>query len=413
MASLRQLTTQYTAIGLYLFVIAVILPAVYFITTSHQPPVARNVVLVVAEGLSFPLLHEARGAHGEPLFLDGLPTVGVTSCTKSFGWPPDRAAVATALATGHWGFPGHLNAWGEAEHLTVSYPTLLDVAHERGRRCGFVTTDEVVTPMLAAFGAHVIYATDWNRILQDWVQRSQPQVLLGGGESYFNPPGGAGRSYRTPEALRALGVAEADIGPQLDYVAFVRRQGYTVVRNASDLSPLIDKNVIGLFAPEALPFYVEPESPAVSLPLLVRFAVQQLNKGKGGYFLVVHQGAIRRAALQHSQDLTGDGLVDGEDERIALRHAVDEVLALDTTVRLLQKISSGQDTLFVVIGAVDWCGLTLTAENGATVPRWTSRGATPMDMPLWAEGPGSQELLGYHQLNHVYHVIESQLVATQ
>ncbi|MBE7560292.1 alkaline phosphatase [bacterium] len=413
MATLKQLTTQYTAIGLYVFVIAVILPAIYFITTADQQPVARNVVLVIGEGLSFPLLHEARAAHGEPLFLDQMPGLGVTYSSKSHGWPPDRAAVATALATGRWGFPGHLNAWGEAENLIVSYPSLLDVAQERGRRAGFITTDEIITPMLAAFGTHVISATDWNRILQEWVLRAQPQALLGGGRRYFNPSGHPEGSYRTPEALRALGVRDDEMAAQADYFAYARAAGYTVVRNASDLSPIITRNVIGLFSPDALPFYIEPELPSISLPLMVRFVVQHLSKEGDGYFLVVHQGAIRRAALLHTQDLTGDGLVNDEDGRIALRHAVNEVLALDTTVRLLQKIASGQDTLLVVVGAVDWCGLSLTAENGATVARWTAPGTTPMDMPLWAEGPGASELTGHHPLAHVYSVIERQLVRSQ
>lgn len=409
MATLKQLTTQYTAIGLYLFVIAVILPAIYLITTSDRPPVARNVVLVVAEGLSLPLLSEARAVHGEALFLDQLPVVGVTSASSAAGWPPDRAAMATVLATGRWGFPGHLNAWG-SEPLLISHPTLLDIAAERGRLTGLITTDELVNPMIAAFGARVLFATDWNRILQDLILNAQPQLLLGGGRAYFNPPDHPEGSRRSRQALRELGVPEAELSEQLDYIARARAAGYTVVRNPADLSPTIEKKVLGLFTPEAFPFYTDREPPFVSLSLLVRFAVQQISKSDGGYFLVVHQGAIRRAALSHGADLSGDGKVDEEDARLALDRAVSEVLALDTTVRLLQKISSGQDTLLIVTGAMDWGGLALTVRDGRSVPLWTSPGASPMDMPIWAEGPGARELAGHHPLTRLFHTIERQLV---
>ena len=383
--SSRSFPTQHSAVGLYLLVIAIILPTIYLITAGDKPRSARNVVVVIAEGLSLPLVQEARAAQPGGLALDRMPMFGVTSASGAGGIAPDRAAVATALATGHVGPAGHLNALAEDDQLRLSRPTLLDIATERGRVVGLLTTDEISTPMIAAFGARTARATDEVEVLTQLLQRAHPSVILGGGRRPF------------------------DSGPM---TGRARDAGYTVVRNATDLHPVSRnlRNILAVLADGPLPLYSDLGEGGMSLPKMVRMAVAGLRENDSGYFLVVHQGGIRRAALMHGKDLNRDGRVDAEDGRVATALAVKEVQALDETVALLQKISSGKDTLLVVVAAVDWGGLHLSADESGTVASWTAEGTTPVDVPVWIEGPGSDMLSGYQHLTRLFHIVERQLV---
>ena len=71
-------------------------------------------------------------------------------------------------------------------------PTLLERARAAGKATGLVTTAQVTDATPAAFGAHVPDRAQQSEIARQYLDSSKPDVILGGGEDRWLPPGEPG-----------------------------------------------------------------------------------------------------------------------------------------------------------------------------------------------------------------------------
>ena len=95
------------------------------------------------------------------------------------------AAIVWMLATGRFTTNGFIAVDRHGRYLS----TLVDLAHERGLSAGIVTTSTVTHATPAAFTAHTNSRLEQPDIALQQAKESRPEVLLGGGSSYFLPEG--------------------------------------------------------------------------------------------------------------------------------------------------------------------------------------------------------------------------------
>ena len=106
----------------------------------------------------------------------------------------DSAAAATAFSTGVKTFNGAIGV--DAQGSPVR--TLLEDARRAGKATGLVTTSQVTDATPAAYAAHVSDRAQQSEIARQFLERSKPDVILGGGEDFWFPAGNAGRPSRPP-----------------------------------------------------------------------------------------------------------------------------------------------------------------------------------------------------------------------
>jgi alkaline phosphatase len=254
----------------------------------------------------------------------------------------DSAAAATAIATGHKVSDGviSLSMPGDESELE----TLLEVARKKDKATGLVTTSYLTDATPAAFGAHALNRGYLSQIAYDYLNRTRPEVLLGGG-------GGM--------SAEAAGAA-----------------GYTVVTDAASLAALsvnLQPRVCGLFGGWWLPYEYDGLGTAPSLTDMTLKALDLLDDDPDGFFLMVEGGRIDHAC--HANDLA---------------RCVFETLAFDAAVKRVAEWAQGRsDTLILVLADHETGGLSVLTDYGAGIlpeVSWTTGGHTDAPVALYGWG---------------------------
>jgi len=242
------------------------------------------------------------------------------------------------------------------------FPTILELARERGRNAGLVTTDRFTEASTAAFFAHSINSTLRDPLAPMLLGQGGFKVLLGGGLGDFLPVEKGG--FRT-DGLDLLAKPSA----QLD-----------IVRTKAELENAAthrDGALLGLFAPGALSSVKQREAGSTepSLSDMVRRAIQCLETDRDGYVLVVDETQISRAAL----------INDGE---MLLRETAELDKAIETAIQY-----AGERSLIVAVGRNNvngfaMSGYPLRQDKGIALLSPTPEGYPPI---TWASGPNGRD----------------------
>src|SRR5687767_9733048 len=139
-----------------------------------------GIILFVGEGLAPGRLAATRvyaGGADTPLSLDSMPHVALVRNYSSDFAAPDRAAAATALATG---IKVNNKSIG-ADSAGVQAATLLELAHRAGRATGLVTDGSITNPTAAAFYAHNSDSAGATEMARQLAEGAEVDLVLGGG----------------------------------------------------------------------------------------------------------------------------------------------------------------------------------------------------------------------------------------
>ncbi|MCO1660350.1 alkaline phosphatase [Pseudonocardia humida] len=379
---------------------------------------ARSVIFITGDGMG-----EAHRAAGRlhlvgpegQLQMDQLPHSGsLTTDPRDPGSViTDSAAGASAWATGQKTYNGAISVDVEGNAL----PTIGQQAKAAGKATGLVTTAQVTDATPAAF-----FASTTDRALQDQIARqylevSEPDVILGGGEDWWLPAGSPGAYPDNPPE----DPDEASQGEEGDLVAAAQAAGYAYVSTAEELDAASGPKLLGLFANQEQ-FQQEPEgqgdvySPVVGLATMTEKALDTLDAAPDGFFLLVEEEAVDEFA--HANN--------GEKMLLAMRE-------LDAAVAVARAyVAEHPDTLLVVTGDHETGGLAVedgtdtedesgdgdSAEDGpfpaagSGLPftmDWTTGQHTGGAVPVTADGPGAERFSGQHPNTHVHEVLSTAL----
>ena len=298
-------------------------------------------------------------------------------------------------------------------------PTILEQAGQAGKATGLVTTSQVTDATSASFGAHVVDRDDQSEIARQYLEGSQPDVILGGGEDYWYPEGNAGAFPDEP----AEDPEEKSAGTKGNLVEQAQGLGYEYVTDTAVLQAAAGPKLLGLFANEEM-FQANPEGegdiyePMVPLSHMTQKAIETLSQNPEGFFLMVEEEGIDEMAHQSNARLT-----------------VKSGQQLDEAVTVAKSYAeSNPDTLVIVAADHETGGLAiedtneiqddpdypnesgegLTAEDGPFsvtnsdkqfLVDWTTANHTAEDVPVTAIGPGGESLVGVYENTHIYNAM--------
>ena len=289
---------------------------------AHDPPLpdsARNIILVIADGLGLAPVTAATYATGSRTLVD-MPVRGLIATHAEDALVTDAAAASTALSTGRGTRRGALGMVPDGDQL-VAATTLLELAEQDGRATGIVSTASLTDPAVAAFYAHrPLAVTDIpaSALVAFGDQQTASagiDVAIGGGRYAFGAP----------------------------ELAELTAQGVEIDLTWHDgLTPLPGQRLLRLVADGHLAAAAERLDGAPGdQPLLAemtRVAIEALAENDDGFVLIVHAGGL--GAVLNRQDR-------GED-------VIDELTDLHLAVAEARRFAAAEpDTLVVVLGTRD------------------------------------------------------------
>jgi alkaline phosphatase len=225
------------------------------------PALATSVIFMIPDGfgdLSAEAYRYYKGS--DPVWASGLrASVQTASASSSV---TDSAAAATAYATGEKTSNGRIAVDVDGNPLV----SILTLAHEAGKSTGIVSTDAITGATPAAFAASEEDRDNHAAIAQDYVDRDELTVMLGGGRAGF------------------LADPDQDGTPTLEEA---QTAGFDYVTTANELRASDAERLLGLFGEGPLGLPIGDRSNEPDLAEMTEAALDRLAVDQDGFFLVV------------------------------------------------------------------------------------------------------------------------------
>lgn len=177
----------------------------------------------------------------------------------------DSACAATQMACGVPSRPDYIGM----DFTGSPAENIMELARKNGKAVGVISDAYVTDATPAGFLAHTSSRKNKYEIARQMVS-SGAQVILGGGLKYFSK------------------------GENKNLLKQAQKAGYQTVRNKKALNRIQKGKVLGLFADEAMPFYVEKArySGVPTLLDMTKKAVEVMSQNESGFFLMVEAGKV-------------------------------------------------------------------------------------------------------------------------
>lgn len=324
-----------------------ILATLLLAATAAQPP--KNVILLIADGAGTGHFTIAKNLRAENYRIGTMPVVGLHTTSCADRAVTDSAAGASAFATG---FKTNYEMVSVDPKTLAPQPTVLELAEKRGKATGLVTTANFWDATPAAFAAHVKHRGEALEIARQ-MTAAGIEVIAGTGLQRFGAEG---------------------IPPFADFAASVKYTGITT-RGALDAAK--GSRLLAVFPSQERDLDV-PEAP---LPVLAKWAIDQLDDDPDGFFLMIeHEGTDSASHQNHHSDL-----------RKALT-SFDEAVGV-----ALDFARKRGDTLVVVTSDHETGGMRISETKTTSRWRieWSTGDHTATAVPVFAYGPGSAAFAGF------------------
>ncbi len=335
---------------------------------------AKNVILFIADGMSWNTLHGAsviakgyNPANGMPKGLLEMQTNpgGMASITTSSydSYIVDSANSASSIASGQKVQVNALNVYPDNSADTLDNPRVEIITEilkrTRGAGVGIVSNVFGTDATPAAFATHTRRRGDYSAIADQYFRGNvKPDVLLLGGSEDFIPQSAAGSRRKD----------------STDWITESQKLGYSFVSNRTELlKQSAPAKLFGLFNLDNMPSYLDRavwKRPAAlggftDMPYLwdmTQKAVESLQKQDKGFFLMVEAGMVDK--YLHPLDWT---------------RAMFDVLEMDKAVKYAKDWAATRDDTLVVV----------TADHGHSLSVYGGYDNS--------KGPGNRESIGVYE----------------
>lgn len=313
----------------------------------------KNVILFIGDGMGTQQVKAAgiyaNGRQGT-LSFEQFPYSGTVTTHSANDEITDSAAAATAMATGTKVNNGVVSIAKPGDKREL--PTLLEFYKGQGKSVGLVTTVYITHATPACFGAHATSRNKHSDIAQDYLHRSQPNVLMGGG----------GHGMKVSRA---------------------KEVGYTVVTDRSEMKAIDTENITmlsGQFDDE-IPYEYDGVDDMPHLSEMTDTALNILDNDPDGFFVMIEGGKIDWAGHKNK-----------------LERNIFETIEFANAVSTAVNWAKGRDgTLIVVTADHETGGLSVVKSNGkGKFPKvkWSTKGHTGVPVGIYAWGFGADSFTG-------------------
>ncbi|HZO98850.1 MAG TPA: alkaline phosphatase [Terriglobia bacterium] len=250
-----------------------------------------------------PFIFCAEGPGGPPLNFETLEHIGYQRTYSKVNTITDSSAAASTWACGEKFVNNEVCFHADG---APNNPTLLELAKQNRWGTGLVATQTITHATPAAFGAHLADRNCETEIARQYVEETQPDVMLGGGQATFKP-------------------SAADVcGVSGDFITEAQTRGYTYVTTKQAMDDAVASGVtrlLGLFASKNLtPEYQRlPTSLQPRLPETTAAALAILEKHPTGFFLLLE-----------------GSLIDSGNHAENVQYQYGEMLAFDQSVKVVR-----------------------------------------------------------------------------
>ncbi len=251
----------------------------------------RNIIWMVADGMSpsvLPLAEQfSQRVRGKGLVWQAL----IDRPETQRGWMDmaslDSLVTDSSSASSSWGsgsriFNGWVNVLPDGTRLTP----IAEIARDKRKRVGLVTTTTVTHATPAGFAASVKRRDDEHVIAEQYLERVD--VVLGGGRKFFDAASRADRK---------------------DLAGAFRAKGYGYAATREQLLALRASKMLGLFSSSHMPYTLDQRNDAKTTELaptlaeMTQAALDSLSQSSNGFLLQVEGGRVDHAA--HANDAAG------------------------------------------------------------------------------------------------------------
>ena len=313
------------------------------IYSTPEKPVAKNVILLIADGLSVGHRTAARilskgvtnGMYNAPLAMDDMPHMALLGTSSVDTIAADSANTASAYMTGHKSSVNALGVYADRTKASQDDPKQETIAEIIRRKTdmavGVVSDAEIEDATPASVVSHTRRRNDKADIV-GMFYNVKPEVILGGGSAYFLPK-------ETPGSKRKDSV---------NYIEKFSEAGYHLVTDRTALNQVVTgetpDRLLGLFHTGNMDGWIDrhqwkgntvkkfPIQP--DLTESFDAAVKVLEKNDKGFFLMLEAGLVDK--YSHPLDWT---------------RSVGDTIAFDKVVeRAKAYCEKHPDTLLIVTG---------------------------------------------------------------
>jgi len=328
------------------------------------PP--KNVILLIGDGMGFEQVKAAgMYAYGSvgTLSFESLPYQAQCTTYSADSSVTDSAAAATAIATGQKVNNGVISLATPGDNSELQ--TLLEYFESQDKDTGLVTTVYISHATPAAFGAHEPSRGNYTNIINDYLNQTKPNILMGGA------------NYISSSAATAA--------------------GYTVVTDRTSLQAINTNTVTylsGQFGGE-IPYEYDGVGSLPHLSEMTATALDILDNDPDGFFLMVEGGKIDWAG--HANDI---------------RRNIRETMEFSNTTQVILDWAAGRtDTLIIVTADHETGGLTAPNITQGVYPSdvgiWSSTGHTGVNVPVYATGVNAELISGIMDNTDFFHICTS------
>lgn len=260
-------------------------------TYSNKTP--KNIIMMVSDGMSSGTLSMTdiflNRKYGKPsnwmsLYHENKVSRALMDMASASSIVTDSAAASSSWGGGHRVSNGSLNVGPNGEAHTPIWVKF----KKAGKMAGCVTSVAITHATPAGFCANSNKRNAQDDIAEQYLERGF-DVLMGGGDNFFN------KDKRKDKQ---------------DLYTKFKNKGYQIAKSRAELKSIQAKApVLGVFADDALPYYIDRNSDTElqrHVPTLAEMsakAIEVLSQSHNGFVLQIESGKVDWAA--HANDLGG------------------------------------------------------------------------------------------------------------
>lgn len=287
------------------------------IVYANEKGKAKNVIMMIADGMSTEGITLARQVKGGSLAIDEI-SVGSVITSWANGPITDSAPGGTVYAAGE----KTNNKYIGTSVNDTPMASILEGAESVGKATGIIATSEITHATPGDFTAHTNNRSYYNQILQQQINQDM-EVVLGGG---FNKPSGFSSEVEADEFTSYYE----------EQVNNIKEEGFDFITTKDELTNYSGDKLWGSFADADLKYDFDRQSDSdnvqPSLAEMTNKAIEVLNKDEDGFFLMVEGSKVDWAA--HANNTVG---------------IVSDILAFDEAVKKAVEFAKEDGNTVVVV----------------------------------------------------------------